>query len=414
MDMKNYIFSALAAIFVVSAYAQTNLVAVQTLTEQWGYADEKGNIVIPCKYIDAHSFTSGGVAMVRDANGWKVIDATGEPIVTEAKGFQPKDYHFFTRGFKGEMLLIVIGKKMGYLDARGQLAVPVEYDELSEFRGNYAIGKIGADFYIVDKTGKKTKINVEADLVKYMINDFAVYRYKKLFGFVNNEGNKAIDAKFTGVGNFYGGSAWAREASGKIGFINAQGEWIVQPEYKEVSDPDETYHVSVAKDFSSRVYMQFMDGKKVEVEGATDAGEINEGFTWARKETMVGLINHEGKWIVPPSYSKVEKVVDGYTVVKSVEGKEGLLDVKGNIIIPVKYEKVENISEGLFRVRQAGKWGYLDASANTVIDFQFDGAEDFNYGFAQVKIGTTWGLIDKQGNLVIPTQYRRVKELVRF
>jgi hypothetical protein len=414
ITMKKHLLTACLAFSSLFAVAQTNLVAVETLNDQWGFADEKGNLVIPCKFIEAHSFMSGGVAMVRDANGWKVIDAAGERVNNGVKGFEPKSYPFFTRGFKGEMLLIVVEKKYGYLDSKGQLAVPVEYDELSEFRGDYAIGKIGSTHYIVDKKGNKTTVNVTADLVRYVTNGYAVYRYKKLFGYIDAEGNKVIDPKYTGAGNFVNGYAWAREASDKIGFINTKGEWLVQPEYKDVTDPDEIYQISTARDFTGKFYLQKMDGSRTELSGATGAGELIEGCTWVRTAAGVGMVNHKGEWILQPTFTKVEKAVDGYVVVKSIEDKEGLYNLKGENIIPVEYDKVENISEGLFRVRKGDKWGYMNTSGEVVIDFQFAGAEDFNYGYAQVKEGTTWGLIDKSGNIVIPAKYKRIKELVSF
>ena len=412
--MKRYILFTSISLLSFISFSQINLVAVENLSDKWGFADEKGNMVIPFQYIEAHSFTSSGVAMVRDGGGWKIIDKDGKTVSVEVKNFEPKSYPFFTRGFKGEMVLIVVGKKYGYLNASGSLVVPVEYDELSEFRGDYAIGKIGASYYIVNKSGNKTKINVDTDQVKYLINGYAVYRSKKLLGYVDGEGNNLIDPKYSGAGNFYNGFAWARDpASATIGFINTKGEWIIQPQYKEVTDLDEKYNVSVARDMNSKVFLQYMDGKRIEIEGARDAGDLSEGFAWVRKGELVGLIDHTGKWIIEAKFNKIEKMRDGYVVVKS-ESFEGLYDKAGKMIFSPEYQKVENISEGLFRVKKADKWGYLDASGKMVIDFQFEGAEDFNNGYAQVKKGTTWGMIDKAGNLVIEPVNKRVKEMVSF
>lgn len=413
--MKKYVLNALFAFAAVASFGQNNLVAVENLDDKWGFVNSKGEVVIACQYIDAHSFTSGGVAMVQEVSKkWKLIDAKGNTVNVPLKEFQPKSYAFFTRGFKGDMLLIVSNKKYGYLNAAGTLVIPAEYDELSEFRGDYAIGKIGTSYYIVSKNGDKTQVEAPAEDMKYLVNGYGIYRSKKMFGYVDVHGKVVIEAQFKRCGYFEGGVAWAADATtGKIGLINTKGEWVVQPQYTSASDPDPIHHICQVKNEAGTVSFIKNDGTPVPVSGATDLGEFHEGFAWAKSGALVGLVDHTGKWVIEAKYTKVENMVEGLVTVRDATFF-GACDKSGKVVIPLEYERVENLCDGLIRVRKNGKWGYVDKTGNVVIAPQFDGAEDFQNGFAQAKLGTTWGLIDKSGNFVIPATYKRVKELEVF
>ena len=47
------------------------------IDDKWGYADEVGNIVIPCQWLSAGNF-SEGLAPVASEEGYGYIDKTGK------------------------------------------------------------------------------------------------------------------------------------------------------------------------------------------------------------------------------------------------------------------------------------------------------------------------------------------------
>ncbi|MDL2299619.1 WG repeat-containing protein, partial [Bacteroides sp. OttesenSCG-928-E20] len=51
-----------------------------TLNDKYGFVNEQGKEVVPCKYNDANSLQDG-IANVCSNNKWGIIDASGKEIV---------------------------------------------------------------------------------------------------------------------------------------------------------------------------------------------------------------------------------------------------------------------------------------------------------------------------------------------
>ncbi|NME72372.1 WG repeat-containing protein [Flammeovirga aprica] len=91
--------------------------------------------------------------------------------------------------------------------------------------------------------------------------------------------------------------------------------------------------------------------------------------------------------------------VDGHHIVKK-KGKYGLIDTDGKIVIPIEYTMIDVPSEGKVSAMKNGKWGYLNLKGETVIPFHFDEAQIFIDGYAHVISNEISGVIDSNGNWV--------------
>lgn len=80
---------------------------------KYGFVDDKGNLVVPYKYTDAHDF-SGGLAAVCDGEGkWGFIDKGGNIIIPFK--YDGVSWNSFQDGFA----LVQLGDKCGYVDKQG-------------------------------------------------------------------------------------------------------------------------------------------------------------------------------------------------------------------------------------------------------------------------------------------------------
>lgn len=404
----------LFALFFVTttSIGQQLLVAVENLEDQWGFSTPNGDVVIPTQYLDAYSFMSGGAALVNvnKKEGWKVIDPTGKVITINVSKFAPKTFAgWFSKQNDFGLQMIEADRKMGYVDGAGKLIIPVEYDRLSEFKGDYAIGEIGSDSYIINKKGERVKVNTDADRVAYVINGYAPFEKNKLFGYVDAKGELVIEPKFKNVGYFEGETAWARTADNLIGFINKKGEWVIQPQFTKATEPDPIHHIARVTLNEEIKYVK-PNGEYLPITGITGGGEFSEGFAWIKVGELVGLIDHTGKIVIEPKFTKMERMQDGIVHVRLGEFW-GAYDNKGKEIISLQYEKINDLSDGLIAIRKNGLWGFIDRTGKVIIEPKFAGIRDFKNGFAAAKQGTTWGLIDKQGNWTIEPKYKRVKDV---
>lgn len=120
-----------------------------------------------------------------------------------------------------------------------------------------------------------------------------------------------------------------------------------------------------------------------------------------------GVIDEEGKEIVPFIYNHARMYNDGLVAVKK-DGKWGFIDKEGKIIIPFIYLDAEYYSNGLASVKNEQGWGFINIKGKIIIPFIYEGIDyDFsfdeknNYGRkiieTRAKKDNLWGTIDKNG-----------------
>lgn len=140
-----------------------------------GFINKQGKLVIPSIYSDASPF-KGGLSKVRITNKdgknyWGYINTTGKVVV-------PIIYDKVGEYLKG-MVLVVLNKKIGFLDKSGNIKIPIKYDEAGYTNGgDYDINEDPID-------------NFKDGLLKVKIND--------KIGFINKNGKEIIPIKYDNV-----------------------------------------------------------------------------------------------------------------------------------------------------------------------------------------------------------------------
>lgn len=124
------------------------LAPVQDDKEKWGYIDKTGDVVIPCKWKDAWDFSEGLAAVMDDNLTWGYIDKNGEVVI-------PCQWLFagmFSEGLADVMDLSV---KCGYIDKTGNVVIPCEWRETYGFSKGLAWAMDDNEKWNwIDKTGK--------------------------------------------------------------------------------------------------------------------------------------------------------------------------------------------------------------------------------------------------------------------
>ena len=207
----------------------------------------------------------------------------------------------------------------------------------------------------------------------------------------------------------------------KWGFMNRQGELIVEPRFSRVGffregmirvklgGKWESKEVTVVTDdffpseyTTTHYYHQggkwgFMDntGRLVVKCRYDGIGYYSEGLVW---------VNKGGK----------EKYDDGSFPPELIGGKYGFIDRSGREVIAPKYDNVSDFSEGLAAVKVGDKWGYIDKKGEMVIEPRFYSRSYFSEGLASFEVTTKdsngyeyskYGFIDKKGRVVIEPEF---------
>ncbi len=138
------------------------------------------------------------------------------------------------------------------------------------------------------------------------------------------------------------------------------------------------------------------------------AYDFNNGIAKVHKEIdgkiKYGLINKQGKIILPCIYSRIGSFTDGLIAIEDANNKCGYADIEGNVVVPCQFDKVGYYSEGLGRVTQGDSCAYINNKGEVVIPyFLAYSANPFKNGIAAIeKYKRQTYFIDKQGNVVIP------------
>jgi len=265
-----------------------------------------------------------------------------------------------------------------------------------------------------------------------------------LVGFIDVNGMVIIPLQFGEVGEFEEGLAPAQEAdSGKWGYIDRTGNFVIQPQYKFAFsfseglagvwfEPTGGGYI----DHSGRLVIQgfgggavhdglvpirtkekkiFADKTGVELFDAPgDAWPVGGGLIAFMRNGRMGFMDRQGVVIIQPIYHcdvnwREQQFEERITPVSAVtsDGKEkfGFIDINGKTVVDFQFDWAEQFFDGLAMVSKDGKHGYVNTAGEVGIPLQFDGADHFSEGLAAVEVDGRWGFIDTQGRMVIAPQY---------
>ncbi len=331
----------------VSVYSQTYLTQVKPAgSKTWGYANQKGDVVIPSQYAKCYKFSPEGYAAIYDQQErqYYFINTKGERLNTEVKGFKLRDgLGFDVEGFKSGVAMIKIGEKWGYIDTQGKLAIPAKYEDANDFNDGYAAVKSDGKFLVIDNKGNE-KVVDGSNIVD--IKDFSegLAPYKttdKKTGFIGTDGKIAIQAKYESVGYFKNGLAWAKETGGMLGYINPKGEWVIKPQFTSGKEFDKESGLARIKNGDKWAYVN-KAGEVINVNDTESWGDFSEGLADGKKGDKKGFYNNKGQWVIQPQFDGVRDFKNGFAAAKQGD-KWGIINKEGKWMIQPTFDGIKDM-----------------------------------------------------------------------
>ncbi len=313
---------------------------------KYGYIDRSGRMVIKPQFLSAGDFVEGRamVTLSRTVDGdarMAYIDERGA-VIGETGSFPPwADVFVFTEGL-APTCVGTEGRKCGYFDRNGALAIPRTFDDVLPFSEGRAGVRIGEKWGYIDKSGK-TVIPIQFDLAESFSEGLALVQLGKKFGFIDPNGRFAVKPQFDDARRGFseglaavniGRSREVRYSNsesplGKWGFVDHAGKFVIPPRT------------------------------------AYEVGDFRCGTTSLATERWRGVIDRKGEWV--KFYGDPD--VDYRDGLKRMQGDDGL-------------------------------WGYIDKDGKQVIDAQFTEARDFWGGLAQVWMKGVEAYVDTTGRFI--------------
>lgn len=142
------------------------------------------------------------------------------------------------------------------------------------------------------------------------------------------------------------------------------------------------------------------------------SGDFQRGRAIVRRDGRAGVINHQGRVIIPLRYSSLTQTRHPRQwLAAQREDQWGIIDSLGQEIVPPRYASIDRYSEGLMAVKRAGKWGFVNEAGREVIPPQYTRVyRAFSGGFACVqqtdgRATEGYGFINRRGQAITPFQY---------
>ncbi len=204
------------------------------------------------------------------------------------------------------------------------------------------------------------------------------------WGFIDQDGYERIPLEWTSVSNF-NTDGWAQvlrdRQSGKWmydvhgrwvsddtwGFINRQGQIVIEPQWEWVEDFD------------------------------------TDGYALVQRDGKGGVIDRHGRVVVKPQWEHFLEYWIANDERSQHDGHWDWVDQKRHVVLEPDWTDLISL---MTPIESGGKYGYADWQGEMVLEPRWDDAREFDEdGLAQVELDDQWGWINRQGQVVIEPQY---------
>ena len=321
-----------------------------------GLVDKDENIVIDAKY-DYINVISKDFIIVSDNGNYNIINSKGEIM------FPSSFQDIATIEDVDNLYLAYNNNKVGLIDINNNFLLECNYDNVSvlvdDVSSNYLInatrdnnvelylysdGRLDLvnnfsnidvmffsndDIYMADFEGKYSIYNIEAKSLKTLNNTYvAIEPYYNgialavnengLIGYIDKDENIVIDYQYSydKSTSFKNGMAVVGE-NDNVGVINKNDEKIIPFKYVDIDIIDDKSFIVLDK--NNKMYI--IDNKENKVSNVydyiniTDFKDIFLVSKTSNSKTLYGIINSNGKEIVPVKYEDI-KISNNYFILK--------------------------------------------------------------------------------------------------
>ncbi|QCK16256.1 WG repeat-containing protein [Mangrovivirga cuniculi] len=172
---------------------------------------------------------------------------------------------------------------------------------------------------------------------------------------------------------------WVKQ-EGKWGLINGMEKWIVEPQYANcLSVTDDLAIVTFLKDSTKakgemRQHVVVNNrGKEIFIFEAIEA-EFTNNFNHIlyKVSTGVGAMNKDGEILVKPVYEKLEEDPSNESRFIAVKDEKwGLVNDEGKVMVPFEYENINVAYINRYIAKNNTRFGVIDESNNVIVSFNY-------------------------------------------
>lgn len=300
------------------------------------------------------------------------------------------------------------GEDWGYIDAKGNMAIPAMYDDVYGFSCGSARVWMGEDLLFINKKGVR-QTTPSYDYAYTFYYNHSVVEMDDKEGLMNNKFEMTIQPYFYYL-DYMGDNglvAAKRESDSKWEYVNAKGETKIAAMYDGASG----FQDGVAVVTMGSKQGAINKSGEFTIQPTHEYGLWNMGkglLCYGDKNEKVGILDKNGNVVVSPVYYDLGSVSDG--LIQTVGKKQcGYLNTKGELVIPEIYYSTYPFYEGQAWVKQNedGAWMSIDKKNSVVFYLAKDETPrgGFHNGLALVETEDGYKYVNQKGALVYTWTY---------
>jgi hypothetical protein len=269
-------------------------------------------------------------------------------------------------GFQNGLAAVVKYGKVGYIDKTNHVVIPFEYDYGSDFSNGYAVVIADKKAWKIDKTGRQVSARKYDDIAVDRDYNYIPVSMNKKWGYINPAGREIIPIEYDDIQFLYDGLVGVKKGN-KWAYADTTGRIVIPFDFEKI-------------------------------------GGFVKGYAIVGNNTKMWKIDKTGRQTTFRKYDNIKP--DGDNGLVSLDQKWGYINVSGKEIVPPEYDSIQYLYEGLLAVQKGNKWGYIDTTDQVVLPFEFEEASVFRNDRAIVKKDGKVGTIDKNGKNMISFNYQ--------
>lgn len=386
---------------------------------KWGFLNKRGEEILTPGYDEIGEFEDG-VAYVIKGKKYGLVDEHAkfllEPKYT-AVGLFDKFGHcwFAVSGKIDKKTGKLSNAKYGMINREGDVIVPAKYLSLGYFykyKTKNSLGVVDCPASVSDMYGRYA---LQRPLSR--LYDSGHYYNVQLSSLQNKQAADSLRAALENTEFFIDGNyLFFRKGTLKYGVMDGRGEILIpEKDFNVVHCPSNGVAL-VGKMKKKKLNYGYYN---VESGYLKTFGEDEILASYADGLGKIQNKNDQSAYFVDKTGNRVTDVYrlalnfeDGLCIVQDNSSRKfGVINNEGKNVVPFEYDNVKTaFKDGCLGVCKSGKWGFADQTGKIVIPLVYDNVADFGYGWACVQgKGQKWGMIDKNNREVIPFSWNDLK-----
>ena len=229
------------------------------------------------------------------------------------------------------------------------------------------------------------------------------------YGYIDQNGEMVLEARYAAASRFSAGYALVKNLSGSPVFINKKGAEKSGDMFTEIVGAAFYYNYASARNGGKYGLMNKKLKYAVSPKYAAMSVMTADGLIAASSDGVKwGYINRSGEQIIEEKYAAAYDFVDGLAVIQKENGKYGCIDLSGQERIVANYEYLQTIGQDCIIFLSDDKFGILDVSGIIKVPAEYDviaSAQRWTEGWLPAMKDGKWGYIDQNGKTKIDFTY---------